>query len=160
MGNISYIGIGSNLGEKKKNCEDAIHNLSFEGGNICSCSSFYETSAWGVHNQPSFINLVLKIETELTPYELLHCLKGIEKLLGRKETFRWGPRLIDLDILFYGSHIVKTPNLKIPHCYLHKRLFVLEPMMEIAPDFIHPLIKKSIQELYQELVSSEKIESL
>ena len=157
---VTFIGIGSNLGQKKKNCEDAITFLTTDGGKECECSSFYDTPAWGIEEQPPFINLALKMETSLTPHALLKSLKRIEHLMGRKETFRWGPRLIDLDILFYNKEIIKTPILEIPHCHLHERLFVLEPLMEISPDFVHPLFKKSIRELYKELVNRGKTESL
>ncbi len=103
----------------------------------------------GIIEQDWFLNCVVEIETEIEPKQLLSSFKSIERKLGRAKNVKNGPRIIDIDILFYGNNIVKTKNLVIPHPLLHERLFVLQPMIDLNPDFIHPVLKKSIQELYK-----------
>lgn len=142
-----YIGIGSNLGNREENCLKAIRLMEEQGIKVLKRSSLYETEPWGVKDQPMFINMVIEAETELTPQELLRVLKSIESAMGRVETKRWGPRLIDLDILFYDDMILDTPELRIPHPYIHERPFVLRPLGEIAPELEHPVLKKKIKEL-------------
>lgn len=142
-----YIGIGSNLGNREENCLKAIRLMEEQGIKVVKRSSLYETEPWGVKDQPMFINMVIEAETELTPQELLRVLKSIESAMGRVETKRWGPRLIDLDILFYDDMILDTPELRIPHPYIHERPFVLRPLGEIAPELEHPVLKKKIKEL-------------
>ncbi len=111
----------------------------------------YETEPWGVKEQPSFINMVIEVETEIGPEELLNILKGIEKQMGRTETVKWGSRVIDLDILLFDNIILNTYDLKIPHPFMHERDFVLRPLFEIAPDVTHPLLRVSIGGLIQQL---------
>ncbi len=142
-----YIGIGSNLGNREENCLKAIRLLEERGIKVLKRSSLYETEPWGVKEQPMFINMVVEAETEYTPSELLGVLKSIERSMGRTETKRWGPRLIDLDILFYNNLILDTPELKIPHPRIQERLFVLKPLTEIAPQLEHPVLKKKIKDL-------------
>jgi 2-amino-4-hydroxy-6-hydroxymethyldihydropteridine diphosphokinase len=125
--------------------------LEESGFIVKKTSSLYETSPWGVTNQPYFLNLVLKGETKLSPEELLKKIKNIEKAMGRKTLEKWGPRIIDIDILFYKEKIINTPLLKIPHPQLHKRAFVLVPLKEIAPRLIHPLLKKTGQQMLDNL---------
>ena len=154
---LVYIGIGSNLGSRKENCEKAVNLLSRKGIKVLKCSSFYETEPWGIKEQPKFINAAVEAETDLKPEKLLKTIKGIESDLGRGSGIRWGPRLIDLDILLYNDLVVKTNNLEIPHPGVKNREFVLKPLSEIAPDKIHPVLKKSIESLFLECVeSSEK----
>ena len=154
---IAHIGIGSNFGNRQENCEKAVNLLSRKGIKVLKCSSFYETEPWGVKEQPKFINTAVETETDLKPEELLKTIKGIESDLGRGSGIRWGPRLIDLDILLYNDLVVKTNNLEIPHPGVKNREFVLKPLSEIAPDKIHPVLKKSIESLLLEcLESSEK----
>ena len=148
----SYIGIGSNLGNRHENCVHAIELLEERGVTVQKRSALYETEPWGVTDQPRFINMVVQIETTLEPEELLKLLKGIEQEIGRQDSFRWGPRLIDLDILFFNDLVLEEENLKIPHPFLHEREFVLRPLNEIAPDVIHPLFHKSIDELTRRLL--------
>jgi 2-amino-4-hydroxy-6-hydroxymethyldihydropteridine diphosphokinase len=152
---IAYIGIGSNLGKRELNCFQTIELIKSSLGIVEACSSIYETKAWGVVEQSDFINMAIKLITSYEPLTLLHRLKGIEKTMGREKTFRWGPRVIDLDILFYDNLTVVTPELIIPHPGLHERLFVLKPMMEIAPYVIHPGLNKTIQQLYEEALCHE-----
>ncbi len=151
---IAYIGIGSNLGNREENCRKAITLLTGKSIKILKCSSLYETEPWGVKEQPEFINMAVEIETHMEPLELLRAIKEIENGMGRREGLRWGPRVMDLDILLYDDLILRTQELEIPHPRLRDREFVLKPLSEIAPDKIHPLFKKSIKNLLSEL--SEK----
>lgn len=146
----TYIGIGSNLGEREENCLTAIKLLGDSGLIIKKQSSMYETAPWGVEEQPGFINMAIEIETSLEPERLLQVLKGVEQEIGRQESYRWGPRIIDLDILLYADIIINSPILQIPHPLMHQRGFVLKPMSEIAPDVLHPVIKKTIGKLLAE----------
>jgi 2-amino-4-hydroxy-6-hydroxymethyldihydropteridine diphosphokinase len=144
---IVHIGIGSNLGNRQENCLEAIRRLKQSGLSVLKRSSMIETEPWGVTDQPHFINMAIETETDLGPDELLLLLKNIEKTMGREETAHWGPRVIDLDILFYDDRIIDSADLKIPHPHLHERDFVLRPLREIAPEKIHPVLKKTICEL-------------
>jgi len=148
----SYIGIGSNLGNRHENCLHAVELLEKRGVTIEKRSSLYETEPWGVDDQPRFINMAVQIETTLDPNELLRLLKGIEKEIGRQDSFHWGPRIIDLDILLFNTLVLNEENLKIPHPFLHEREFVLRPLNEIAPDVIHPVFLMSIDQLTQRLL--------
>ena len=144
---IVHIGIGSNLGNREENCLKAIRFLSQNGIHVRKRSSMYETEPWGVKEQPGFINMTIEGETGLRPAELLEVLKKIEDEIGRTETYRWGPRVIDLDVLLYDNLVMHTPELTIPHPRMHEREFVLRPLAEIAPDKIHPVLKKTMREL-------------
>lgn len=154
MNSIVHIGIGSNMGDRQANCRNAIERLKDKGIVIKKASSMYETKPWGLEEQPDFINMAVEAETGLSPEELLKTLKEVEKEMGRKETVRWGPRIIDLDILFYDDIVINMEHLHIPHPLLHKRDFVLLPLSEIAPDKIHPVLKKNIRQLKEELYSA------
>ena len=153
----AFIGIGSNLGNRHENCLHALELLEKRGVTVKKKSSLYETEPWGVKDQPRFINMAVQIETTLEPKELLWLLKGIEKEIGRQDSFHWGPRLIDLDILLFNDLVLNEENLKIPHPYLHEREFVLRPLNEIAPDVIHPQFRVSIDELTKRLVKNRDI---
>ena len=144
---VSYIGIGSNLGNRQENCLRAIEILEERGIKVQKRSSLYETEPWGFKDQPRFINMVVQIETTLEPNDLLRLLKAIEREIGRQDSFRWGPRMIDLDILLFNALVLDEDNLHIPHPYLHEREFVLRPLNEIAPDVIHPVFHMSIDKL-------------
>ena len=143
----AYIGIGSNLGSKEENCRNAVKLLIENGIKVTSLSSGIRTEPWGVTDQPEFVNMAIRIETVLEPEDLLKLLKKIERDMGRRTTMRWGPRLIDLDILFYDELVLKTPVLEIPHPGITERYFVLKPLAEIAPGLVHPVVKKTIREL-------------
>jgi len=146
-----YISLGSNLKDKFTNIKLALYYLK-SIGKIVKKSSLYKTSPVENENQPFFLNCVVKIYTNLTAYKLLNELKNIEKKLGRKKTKkRFQPRVIDLDILFYDKKIIRSKNLTIPHEKLHKRKFVLWPLAEVAPNFIHPILKKTIKKIKNEL---------
>ncbi|MEW6600356.1 MAG: 2-amino-4-hydroxy-6-hydroxymethyldihydropteridine diphosphokinase [Nitrospirota bacterium] len=147
----AYIGIGSNLGNREDNCERAIRRLSEQGIKVTRRSSMIETKPWGVTEQPDFINLAIEIETGLKPDELLFLLKTIEAEIGRQPAVHWGPRVVDLDILLYDDIVIKTHELEVPHPHLAEREFVLGPLAEIAPEVVHPVLKKSIRELLMNL---------
>ena len=143
----AYIGIGSNLGNRRGNCERAIQLIQKNRMTLLARSSMVETEPWGVTDQEKFINMVIKIDTDLTAEDLMERLKQMETELGRTPTVRWGPRVIDLDILFYDDLVMKTADLEIPHPGIAERYFVLKPLSEIAPDMMHPVLKKSIKDL-------------
>lgn len=148
---IAYIGIGSNLGNRQENCLHAIELLEEKGIIVKKRSFMHETEPWGVKDQPRFINMTIEIETGLEPKEFLRILKNVERELGREKSFKWGPRSIDLDILLFDDLVLKEDDLEIPHPFMHERDFVLKPLCEIAPDRIHPVLKKKICDLVQEL---------
>lgn len=142
--------LGTNDGFKVKNLLVAKHLIESNLGSVISSSSVYETSAWGVEDQEDFLNLALIIKTELSPEELLVGIQEIENKMGRIRHEKWGKRVIDIDILFYNQQIIKKANLKIPHPEITNRNFVLIPVYEIAPEFIHPELNKSITTLKDE----------
>jgi len=154
---IVHIGIGSNMGDRQANCKNAIGRLRDKDIFIRKVSSVYETKPWGIENQADFINMAAEAETFLSPEELLTALKEIEKEIGRQEpiekTAKWGPRIIDIDILFYDDAVIDAKYLHIPHRLLHKRNFVLMPLSEIAPDKMHPVLKKTVRQLKEELTA-------
>lgn len=145
---VVYLGLGSNLGDKVSNCLRALEDLSSSGqNNIQAISSLYKTEPIGYREQDWFINCVAEVITPLSPRSLLQLLQGVEERMGRSRTFRWGPRVIDLDILLYGAEVIEEADLIIPHPHLHERGFVLIPLAELAPDLIHPVLKKTVKEL-------------
>ncbi len=148
---IVYIGIGSNLGNRHENCLCAIELLKESGLIVSKQSSMYETEPWGVTGQPAFVNMAIEIETDLDPQRLLVLLRRIEKEMGRQETARWGPRIIDLDILLYDEIVLHNDALTIPHPLMHEREFVLGPLSQIAKDLLHPVLKKRISDLLREV---------
>jgi 2-amino-4-hydroxy-6-hydroxymethyldihydropteridine diphosphokinase len=148
---IVHIGIGSNLGNRQENCREAVRLLAENCVKVLRQSFLIETEPWGVEDQPRFINQAVEAETALSPEELLHLLKDIEKAMGRKDSVRWGPRIIDLDILFYDDLVLDTPELTIPHPLLQERDFVLLPLAEIVPGKVHPKLKKTVRELHKDL---------
>ena len=141
-----FLGIGTNLGDRERNLQAALAILS-QKMVILKESSIYQTAPWGYLDQPAFLNQAIEAQTDLSPLNLLGFLKDTEKALGRQANFRYGPRLIDLDILFYGNRIIQTPRLQIPHPRIAQRAFVLVPLAEIAPDFVHPQTKQTIAQL-------------
>ncbi|TES93817.1 MAG: 2-amino-4-hydroxy-6-hydroxymethyldihydropteridine diphosphokinase [Candidatus Cloacimonadota bacterium] len=149
---IVYIGFGSNLLARRKNIEKALKFMNnAERIDVISVSPLYESEPYGYKEQSQFINGVAKITTSLSPFSLLIELKKIEREMGRRKVVRWGPRIIDLDILFYDNIIFNAQELVIPHPELHKRWFVLQPLNDIEPDLKHPVLKKNIHQLLQDL---------
>jgi 2-amino-4-hydroxy-6-hydroxymethyldihydropteridine diphosphokinase len=155
----TYLGLGSNLGDKRNNI---IHALSLlqEKTDIRSISSLYETEPWGFKKQPIFLNAACEARTDLDALDLLDYLKSIETRLGRTESFAYGPRVLDIDILFYGNTVFNTSKLTIPHPSVSERKFVLVPLAEIAPNLLHPISNKTISELLSEIVTEERVEYL
>jgi len=143
---VIYIGLGTNLGDRLANLREAISRLP-PRIQVTAESPIYETPPWGMTDQPAFLNMAVKCETSLKPLALLTRLKRIEVALGRTASVRWGPRLIDMDILFYSELVLETPELCIPHPRLHERAFVLVPLADIAPDLVHPVLGKSVSEM-------------
>lgn len=143
---IIYLALGSNLGKREEFLQRAVDELA-KVVVIKQVSPVYETPPWGEEDQPAFLNAALSGETELAPETLFDEIKRIEQKLGRHETYRWGPREIDIDILFYGDQVINSQRLTIPHPRLHERAFVLVPLVDIAADFIHPVLGEPIQEL-------------
>jgi 2-amino-4-hydroxy-6-hydroxymethyldihydropteridine diphosphokinase len=154
----AYLALGTNLGNRQANLKIAKDRLS-AGIEIVKESSIYETAPWGFTDQPQFLNQVIQVRTEFNPFILLWQLKIIERKMGRIKTFRNGPRLIDLDILFYEKRVIRKFYLQIPHPRLHERAFVLIPLAEIAPELIHPVLGLSVQELLSR-INSEGVQRL
>ncbi len=148
MEHIIYLGLGSNLENRLVNLKAAVNNLTPQM-TLVKQSHVYETPPWGYKDQAPFLNQVVKVKSYETPEKLVEHLLRLEIVLGRKPSFKNGPRLIDIDILFYDDLTVFKDGLVIPHPRMHERAFVLVPLNEIAPDFVHPTLNKSIQELLQ-----------
>jgi len=160
-GIICYIGIGSNVGDSLKNCQDAVENISRTTGiDLKTVSSFYKTEPVGIETQGFFINAVVEIKTAFSPQSLLQILQNIEKIMGREREVKGGPRIIDLDLLFYGQDVVNQNNLTIPHPEIHTRRFVLEPLCEIASYLIHPVFGVSICGLKDRLNDNKLVEKI
>jgi 2-amino-4-hydroxy-6-hydroxymethyldihydropteridine diphosphokinase len=146
----AYIAFGSNIGNREENINKALEILK-QKTKIAKTSSLYETKPMYLENQKWFLNGAAKVDTELKPKELLNFLKSTEKKMGRKDVGRNGPRIIDLDILFYGDQILNENDLHIPHPKIQERAFVLVPLAEIEPNLIHPVYKKTVSKLLSEL---------
>ena len=149
--NKVWIALGSNMGEGRKNLDLAIKMMNERGVSVKKVSTYIETEPYGYTEQDNFVNAVCIAETKLSPKELLETLLKIELEMGRVRIIKWGPRIIDLDILFYEDLIIDEEDLKVPHIEIQKRSFVLEPMNEISPDKIHPVFKKSVNQLLLDL---------
>jgi 2-amino-4-hydroxy-6-hydroxymethyldihydropteridine diphosphokinase len=146
MNHIVYLSLGTNLGNRAANLKQAVSSLSPQM-RVMKKSSIYETPPWGYTEQDPFLNQAVMVTTILEPEPLLKHIKRLEVAMGRKASFRYGPRLIDIDILFYDDLILETPTVVIPHPYVHERGFVLIPLMDIAPDLMHPVMKRNIREM-------------
>jgi 2-amino-4-hydroxy-6-hydroxymethyldihydropteridine diphosphokinase len=157
----AFIGVGSNLGERERYIQQAQDFLGgLRGIRFIQCSSVIETEpVGGPAGQGKYLNAVWQIECDLLPLELMKKLLAIEKEIGRKRSEKNGPRIIDLDILFYGQEIIDQLELTVPHPRTHERAFVLEPLCELAPDLVHPVLKKTIKQLSTELSAKGKAQS-
>lgn len=150
MTNGIYLLLGSNLGDRMANMAKALDLIEKEVGQVISQSQLYETDAWGIKEQDSFLNQVIEIATNLNAHALLKQILEIEKTMGRERIEKWGERLIDLDILYYGNMIIEEAELKIPHPHIAERRFTLVPLCEIAPLLVHPVTRKNQLELLKE----------
>ncbi len=153
--NTIFLALGSNVGNKKKNILSAINRLGAKIKNIAQ-AKFYRTKPMYYKKQDEFLNTLIRGTTDLKPQELLGFVKEIENKIGRKKSFHWGPREIDIDIIFYNNLIYKSKSLEIPHPRIQERDFVLKPLLDIDREFVHPILKKKIKQLYQELSQEQK----
>lgn len=157
MKNKIFLGLGSNLGNREENLSTAQKLIEEKVGKIRSKSSIYETAAWGITEQNAFLNQVLEVETHFSPSAVLHLVLSIEKEMGRIREIKWGERSIDIDILYYNNELISTENLAIPHPFIQERKFVLVPLCEIAPAFIHSKLKQTNLELLEKCQDSGEI---
>ena len=153
-----YFGLGTNLGDKEHNLRLAVRKIEERVGKVVSLSAFYATAPWGFSSEHTFLNAAACVETLLPPLSVLHLTQEIEREIGRTHKSVGGvysDRVIDIDLLLYGDQVLDTPELKLPHPLMHERRFVMEPLAEIAPDVMHPVLNKTMQELYRTLVSQK-----
>jgi len=155
--NEVYILLGTNLGSRVENLKTANNFIDKEIGSILKKSKIYETEPWGVLDQPNFLNQVIKIDSKLNPEKTLNTCLSIEEKMGRERLRKWGERLIDIDLLFYNNLIINTLKLELPHPRLHLRNFTLVPMEEIAPNFSHPILKKSMFDLLENCRDNQSV---
>ncbi len=143
----AYFLLGSNLGDRKLNLAIAVTKLTEQIGEVIVKSSIYETAPWGKTDQPGFLNQAIVIKSKISAVQLLSKILAIEQQMGRVRLEKWGQRLIDIDLIFNENEVLNTDNLQLPHPEMHKRKFVLVPLVEIAPDFIHPILNQKISEI-------------
>ncbi|ASU33788.1 2-amino-4-hydroxy-6-hydroxymethyldihydropteridine diphosphokinase [Mucilaginibacter xinganensis] len=158
--NSIFLLLGSNLGNREEFLREAIRLIELHIAPVLKMSSVYETQSWGKTDAPDYLNQVIILKADIPAEEVLRKILDIEIILGRKREEKWGSRTIDIDILFYGADIINAEGLQIPHPELHKRRFTLEPLAEIAPDFIHPVINKTILMIKTELKDSLIVKKL
>jgi 2-amino-4-hydroxy-6-hydroxymethyldihydropteridine diphosphokinase len=150
-----YLALGSNIGDSVSHIASAIDLLSKKLSHVKQ-APLYRSKAVGYTDQPDFINTAISAETDLSPYDLLDMIKNLEKQLGRIERFRWGPREIDIDIIFYGDQVIESDKLNIPHVKFRERSFVLQPLYDLNPELIDPVTKQTIKALLQQLDVSDQ----
>jgi 2-amino-4-hydroxy-6-hydroxymethyldihydropteridine diphosphokinase len=160
MNNRIFLLLGTNLGDRRTNLKKALEEIERSVGAVLMMSSIYQTAAWGKLDQPDFYNQVVEVKTSLSGVELLETILSIESKLGRERKEKWGERLIDIDVLLMGDYIIQTERLVIPHPQLANRKFTLIPFAEIAPNVIHPVLQKRIEELLIECKDSLPVHKL
>lgn len=148
--NTAYLLLGGNEGDRLQWLNTAIEMIDKDCGEVTKKSAFYETAAWGLEEQPAFLNMALCLQTKLSATDLLKATNNIENILGRQRTVKWGQRTLDIDILFFNDELINLPELKVPHPQLENRRFALIPLNEIAPKQVHPVSGKKVEQLLQE----------
>jgi len=155
-----FLLLGSNLGDRRAYLHQAIQHIEDDVAPLTKTSAIYETQSWGKTNSPDYLNQVVLLQTELPAQTVLQKILHIEWVIGRTREEKWGPRIIDIDLLFYGDAIIDQPGFIVPHPELHKRRFTLDPLAEIAPDFMHPLFQKSVLQLKNGLIDDLIVKKL
>lgn len=140
--------LGSNMGDKVGYLKDACKRLEHKAGRILQKSKVYATQPWGNTDQPEFLNMAIRLETKSSPEELMQTILNIEKEMGRVRDQKWDPRIIDIDMVLFADLVIQTPHLTVPHPEMHRRNFVLVPLLDIAADWIHPILRESMEDLY------------
>jgi 2-amino-4-hydroxy-6-hydroxymethyldihydropteridine diphosphokinase len=153
----TYLLLGSNMGNREAFLSKALTEIDTKIGKIIKKSKTYQTEPWGEKEQEDFLNIAVEIETKLKPKKILEKIQEIEKLLDREETYKWGPREIDIDILFYGEEMISEVDLTIPHPFIHERKFTLIPLSEIAPELYHPIMGANILDLLMECEDQSEV---
>ena len=157
--NKAYLLLGTNEGNREQWLKQAVERLN-KLGSVEQISSIYETAAWGIEDQPDFLNMVVLLATELSPFILLQEIQTIEATLGRQRSLKWGQRTLDIDILFFNDEVIETDKLHVPHPHLQERRFTLEPLNELASTLVHPVFKKTIAELLKDCKDSLPVRKL
>ncbi|UEG52331.1 2-amino-4-hydroxy-6-hydroxymethyldihydropteridine diphosphokinase [Mucilaginibacter daejeonensis] len=152
-----YLLLGSNLGDRAAYLQQGIQHIESRVGQVVTTSDVYRTQSWGNTDAPDYLNQVILIHTDKTARQVLNEILAIELLLGRKREEKWGSRTLDIDILFYGDQVINEPDLIVPHPHLHNRRFTMEPLAQIAPDLIHPILQKDISQLKNELTDTLEV---
>lgn len=156
--NVVFLGLGTNLGNRQKNLNDAIAEIREQIGKVVTISSVYETEPWGFKSESQFFNIVIKVETRLNPSTVLEAILRIELFLGRvRGENQYSSRIIDIDILFYEDQVIDSSDLKVPHPKLQERKFVLVPLCEIEPEMVHPVLKKTMVLLFKECEDKSEV---
>jgi 2-amino-4-hydroxy-6-hydroxymethyldihydropteridine diphosphokinase len=158
--NNAYLLIGGNMGNRSRFLEAAKESIGKDCGLLTGVSSFYQTAAWGLIEQAPFLNQALEVETALTAQALLEKILAIEERLGRHRQLRYGPRIIDIDILLFGNEVIQKENLVVPHPQLQNRRFALTPLAELAPDLVHPVFNKTITELLLQCIDTLPVQKI
>ncbi|PQJ09026.1 2-amino-4-hydroxy-6-hydroxymethyldihydropteridine diphosphokinase [Flavipsychrobacter stenotrophus] len=156
----TYLSLGSNIGDRQALMTQALAMLEVTAGRVVKQSALYATKAWGITDQPDFLNMCAAIETDLSAQELLATILQTERNLGRERKIKWGERTIDIDILFYDDAIINEHDLIVPHPYIQDRRFILVPMAEIAPDLVHPVLNKTINRLLKDCKDELQVQCL
>jgi len=156
--NVVFLGLGTNLGNRRKNLNDAVAGIREQIGKVVNISSVYETEPWGFKSESQFLNIVIKVETLLNPSAVLEAILRIELFLGRvRGENQYSSRIIDIDILFYEDQVIDSSDLKVPHPKLQERKFVLVPLCEIEPEMVHPVLKKTMVLLFKECEDKSEV---